>query len=275
MIAWIGADPHLRSVVASHRRATAAPLPPNTRGAKAAVAACFVLAGGAILGITAIVNDGLVAPVASNPSPVLSQDAAATPGPPAARGPGAAIRPNSPAPIATESMTLDRQAQQPIPAPPAGSQSGHVAADDRASNLVGYGGFSVAAPETRPVSPHRADPLPHPDRPVAPIKPTGAGKPSSGNSVGSGNLPSTAGGGDSGKPGDIGKLIVSGAAGGDKGTRDGVATPGVEQSSSPRISTFGQKQTSTHGSISADGPTARMESASGQRSSPKQGSPRR
>ncbi|MGB6226143.1 MAG: hypothetical protein WBF76_12475, partial [Pseudonocardiaceae bacterium] len=118
LIAWIGADPYLRSVVASRRREIAAPLPPNSRAAKAAIAACFVLASGAVLGITAIVNDGLVAPLATDPPPVLSQDNAAVPGPAAAPGPAAGVRPTPmifPAPITTQSMVADRQAPQPIP----------------------------------------------------------------------------------------------------------------------------------------------------------------
>ena len=171
LIAWIGADPHLRSV-ASHRRTTVASLPTNTPGTKAAVAAFVVLAGGAIMGITAIVNDGLVAPVASNPSPVLSQDAAATPGPAAPRGPVAGTGPNpmvSPAPIATESMTLNRQPQQPSPTLPEGSSS---------SGPVGYGGSSTTAPATQPVSPHRADPPPRSNRLTAPTT-SHAGKPDS------------------------------------------------------------------------------------------------
>ena len=170
LIAWIGADPHLRSI-ASHRRTTVASLPTNTHGTKAAVAAFVVLAGGAIMGITAIVNDGLVAPVASNPSPVLSQDAVATPGPAAPRGPVAGTGPSpmvSPAPIATESMTLDRQPQQPNPKLPEGSSS---------SGPVGYGGFSMTTPAAQPVSPHRADPPPRSGRLTAPIKPPHAGKP--------------------------------------------------------------------------------------------------
>lgn len=289
LIAWIGADPHLRGIVASHRRATAAPLPPNTLRAKAAVAACFVLAGGAILGITAIVNDGLVAPPAS----ILSQDAAAAPDPAAAGGAGSGVRPDPmalPAPSTTQPMTLNRQAQQTIPAP------------------------------TQAISPRRADPPRHPDRPSAPIKPAAAGKSgptvtlprpaNRGNSAGStgpdkpvdsdravstgsgspvasgnpagtgnstdpnnpassGNLPSTVSRGDSGKPDDKGKPIGSGAAGGDGATPDGAATPGIDQPPSPRISTYGQNTTSAHGGVSADGRTTHLESTSDQGSADK------
>jgi hypothetical protein len=113
LIAWISADPHLRSVAASHRRETAASLPRHTRAAKAAVAACFALAGGAVLGITAIVDDGLVAPRASSPSPVLSQGAGPTGT--AARGLVAGIQRNpivSPTPAATQSMVTNQASQQ-------------------------------------------------------------------------------------------------------------------------------------------------------------------
>jgi hypothetical protein len=183
LIAWIGADPHLRSVVASHRRETDRPLPSHTRAAKTAVVACFVLTGGAVLGITAAVNDGLLAPLASSPSPVLTQDNAAAPGQIPARAPAAGTQPDpavfpAPAPITTQSMVANHQAPQPIPAPPVT----HVAIDDPSGSPVGHVSASVAAPATHPVSPHRADP-PHPDRPthpdgpIAPIKPTGTGKP--------------------------------------------------------------------------------------------------
>jgi hypothetical protein len=275
LIAWISADPHLRSIVASHRREAARPLPPRTRAAKAAVAACIVLACSTALGITATVNEGLLAPLANNPSPVVSQDTAAGPGRPADRVP-AVSGPDPtvfPAPAATQSMVLN---------PPDGP-SHHIAADDASSSPVGHVGSSVAIPTTDPASPHRAD-TPHPARQITPIKPAdgkpgatgtlassgkatdsadptdrdklpgsgnpaGTGKPaSSGNSTdsnnpaGSGNPPSTTSPGEMSKPGGSGKPIALGAAGDDGGTHNGVATPGVKQSpsspppSSPRIS---------------------------------------
>jgi hypothetical protein len=171
LIAWIGADPYLRRVTASHRRGIPAPLPPHTRATKAAVAACVALAGGGILGITAIINDELVAPLASNPSPVLSQH----PGPGRAAAPGpavAGIQPNPmvfSAPAATQSMVANRQASQPVPAPPADAPSEHIAADDPSSSSRRVIGSSVAAPGRHPITPHRAETL-HSDRPVTPIK---------------------------------------------------------------------------------------------------------
>jgi hypothetical protein len=308
LIAWIGADPHLRSVVASHRRETDRPLPPHTRAAKTAVVACFVLTGGAVLGITAAVNDGLLAPLASSPSPVLTQDNAAAPGQIPARAPAAGTQPDpavfpAPAPITTQSMVANHQAPQPIPAPPVT----HVAVDDPSGSPVGHVSASVAAPATHPVSPHRADP-PHPDGPIAPIKPTGTGKPGTpatsadsgdsanptgpvklagsdhsagaGNPAGTGNsmdpssgiVPSTARPSDASKPGGRGKPSASGAAGGDEGTHDGLATPGADQSpSAPRNPPFSQRSTPDHGPTSAGGPTG---STSGQDWAQRQASPR-
>ncbi len=214
LIAWIGADPHLRSVGASHRRGTDLALPSHTRAAKVAVAACFVLTGGAVLGITTAVNDGLLAPLASSPSPVLTQDNAAPPGQIPARAPATGSQPDptvlpAPAPITTESMVANPQTPQHIPAAPATTQSGHVAVHDPGGSPVGHVGSSVAAPATHPVSPHRADPPHparpmHPDGPIAPIQPTGADKP--GPTV----TPATSAGAvDSANPTDPGKLAGS------------------------------------------------------------------
>jgi hypothetical protein len=60
LIAWIGTDPYLREAVAtaSYRREIAIPPPSRARSAKMAVAACFVLASGAVLGITTIISHG-------------------------------------------------------------------------------------------------------------------------------------------------------------------------------------------------------------------------
>lgn len=120
LIAWIGTDPHLRSATAaaSHRRDTDPPLPANARPAKAAVAACFVLACGVVLGITAAINDGLVVPLGprqSRPPAVLDQSPAAGIGPETSPvpleqgGPGLLA---SPAPVAIEPMIVSRQPPQ-------------------------------------------------------------------------------------------------------------------------------------------------------------------
>ena len=60
LIAWISTDPYLRdaATTARHRREIDLPLLSDTRSAKAAVAACFVLACAAVLGITEIVSHG-------------------------------------------------------------------------------------------------------------------------------------------------------------------------------------------------------------------------
>jgi hypothetical protein len=277
LIAWISADPHLRSVAASHRRRTAAPLPPHTRAAKAAVAACFALAGGAILGITAIVNDGLVAPLPNNPSPVLSQGAG--PDGATAGGPVARTQPNPmafPAPAATQSMVANRQASQPLLAPAAHAPSGHIIADDHSSNP------SREAVPAHPVAPRRAHTL-QPDRPIAPIQLVDAGKqgpagtPGPTADAGDSAVPSepdTPAGSDN-KPDGGGKPVASGPAGGDESKRGSGAIADVNQPSAPQLSTFSQKSAPSHGSISADGPIAHAESSTGQESALNQGSPMR
>jgi hypothetical protein len=313
LIAWIGADPRLRSAVASHRRVTDLPLPSHTRAVKVAVAACFVLTGGAVLGITAAVNDGLLAPLASNPSPVLTQDVAAAPGQIPARAPAVGIQPDprvfpAPAPITTQPMVANHRAPQTILAAPAAAQSGPDAAHDRGGSPVAHVSSSVAAPTTHSASPHRADPG-HPDKPTAPIKPADAAKPAptvtptsaadAGDSANptdpaklassevpagtgnlmdpsdpahSGNPPGPVGWAAIGKPGGRGKPVASSGTAGGEGTHDGVATRGVDQSSStPRSSTFSQRSTPDHGPISAGGSTG---STSGQRSAQMQASPR-
>lgn len=199
LIAWISSDPHLRSVAASHRRGTGASLSPHTHAAKAAVAACLALAGGGILGITTIVNDGLVAPLATKPSPVLNQDA--EPGRAAAGGPGAGIQPNPmivPAPVTTESMVVHPPSPRPPVAAAANAPTGPVAADGPSSRPRQSVGSSVALPEAHSVAPHRVEPL-HPGRPIAPIKLADAGKPDS-----AGTLASSADAGDSAAPADPG-----------------------------------------------------------------------
>ena len=199
LIAWISSDPHLRSVAASHRRGTGASLSPHTRAAKAAVAACLALAGGGILGITAIVNDGLVAPLATKPSPVLNQDA--EPGRAAAGGPGAGIQPNPmivPAPVTTESMVVHPPSPRPPVTAAANAPTGPVAVDGPGSRPRHSVGSSVALPEAHSVAPRRVGAL-HPVRPIAPIKLADAGKPDP-----AGTLASSADAADSAVPADPG-----------------------------------------------------------------------
>lgn len=233
LIAWIGADPHLRTVAASHRRRAPASLPSNTLAAKAAAAACFALAGGGILGISAFVNDGLVAPLASSPSPVLSQDT----GPSRAAAPGsvAGVQPHPtvfPAPATTQSMVANRQTPQPIPAPAVPAPSGHIAADGpstspgREVSSRREVSSSEAAP-AHPVVPRRADTL-QPDQPIAPIQLATAGTP--------GPTGTLAGGGA--------EPVAAAAADGDEAKHGSAA--------------FSPKSASAHGSISADGPSPRV-----------------
>lgn len=80
LIAWIGADPRLRSVAeASRRRETDLPPPATTRTARAAVIACMVLACGAVLGVADTVNDGNLAPPQNSTTLALSQNSATAP----------------------------------------------------------------------------------------------------------------------------------------------------------------------------------------------------
>jgi len=278
LIAWIGADPRLRSVAASHRRRTVASLPPHTRAAKAAVAACFALVGGGILSITAIVNDGLVAPLASSPSPVLSQDAG--PGRAAAGGAVRGIQPHPvvfPTPAATQSMVANRQAPQPIPAPAVAAPSGHIAADGPSSSprrnaTPGREASSSEAAPAHPVAPRRADTL-QPDRPIGAIQLAAAGKPGPAGTMSNSadaddsavpTTPSKPAGSDT-TPGDGGEPVAAGAADGHEAKPGSGATVGIDnQPSSPRIATFSPKSTSAHGSISADGPSAHASSTTGQ-----------
>ena len=288
LIAWIGADPRMRGVVASHRRRTVASLPPHTRAAKAAVAACFALVGGGIVGITAIVNDGLVAPLASSPSPVLSQDA----GPDRAAAGGAVrgIQPHPvvfPTPAATQSMVANRQAPQPIPAPAVAAPSGHIAADGpstspRRNVTPGREASSSEAAPAHPVAPARADTL-QPDRPIAPIQLAAAGKPGPAGTLANSadaddsavpTTPSKPAGSDT-TPGDGGEPVAAGAADGHEAKHGSGATAGIDnQTSSPRIATFSPRSTSAHGSISADGPSAHASSTADQGAALHQVSPR-
>jgi hypothetical protein len=282
LIAWIGADPHLRTVAASHRRRTAASLPSNTLAAKAAAAACFALAGGGILSITAIVNDGLVAPVASSPSPILSQDAGPSPAP--ASGPVAGVQPRPrvfPAPVATRSMVASRQAPQPIVAPDVPTPSRHIAADGpstspRRNVSPKHDVSSSEAGPAHTVAPRRADTL-QPDRPIAPIQLAAAGKPGLAGTLANSpdaddsavpTEPGKPAGSDT-KPGGEGKPVAAG------GGAEPVAADAADRDEAKHGSAiFSPKSAPAHGSISADGPSPRAPSTAGQKAALHQVSPR-
>ncbi len=119
LIAWIGADPHLRSAVAaaaSRRRETPPPTPANTRTTRAAVIVCFVLASSAVLGTTTIVNDGDPAP-GNSTSLALSQSNAAAPDQGAPSVPPIPV--TSPTAVDVAPMTVNPRTPQPTPVPPA------------------------------------------------------------------------------------------------------------------------------------------------------------
>jgi hypothetical protein len=282
LIAWIGADPHLRTVAASHRRRTAASLPSNTLAVKAAAAACFALAGGGILGISTIVNDGLVAPLTSSPSPVLSQDT----GPSRTAAPGyvAGVQPHPtvfPAPATTQSMVASRPTPQPIPAPAVPTPSGHIAADGPSTSPQRDVSprrdirSSEAAP-AHPVAPRRADTL-QPAQPIAPIQLATAGKPDpTGTLANSADTddstvptkPSKPAGSDT-KPDGRGEPV---AAGGGTEPVAGAAADGDEAKHGS--ATFSPKSAPAHGSISAGGPSPRASSTAGQEAALHHVSPR-
>lgn len=136
LIAWIVTDPYLRqaAAAASYRR-TIDRLPSHTRSATAAVAACFVLACGTVLGITAIINHGRTGaqyPIAT--PPLADHGIAAAPPPesvpitPAEVGPHPVI---SSGPAAVGPMLADPAASPPTAVPPAAQRTDQVADGDR------------------------------------------------------------------------------------------------------------------------------------------------
>jgi hypothetical protein len=129
LIAWIGADPHLRNTgaAAKHRRDTDLPSPPNTRTARAAVTACFVLACGAVLGVTATVNDGNPIPRKGGTPPALAQDTNAAPD----QGTSSVwpVPVVSPTSVTMAPLLGNPQALPPIPAPPTNEGTARLTPD--------------------------------------------------------------------------------------------------------------------------------------------------
>lgn len=195
LIAWIGTDPHLRSATAaaSHRRDTDPPLPANARTAKAAVAVCFVLACGVVLGITSAINDGQVVPLGprqSRPPAVLGQSPVGGIGPETSSvpleqgGPGLL---DSPAPVAIEPMIVNRQTPQ-------------------ASAVPGANGDRTISPRrtaARSDNPGKPTDTAKPDN-VKPdsVKPDTAKPSGTGASAGTGTPASSGPPGETGEPGE-------------------------------------------------------------------------
>ena len=137
LIAWIGSDPYLRdaAVTASYRRWMALPMPANTRSAGAAVVACFVLACGAVLGITAIISHGRAAGQHKIAPPLqFSEGAAVTPGtePSPTLSTGSSLAPAGMAP-----MIADHAAPQPLAVPTTAKKVDQVTGD-HARDAAGY-----------------------------------------------------------------------------------------------------------------------------------------
>jgi len=179
LIAWVGADPHLRRALAAaagRRRETDLPSPANTRAAKAAVVACFVLACGAVLGVTATVNDGHLVPPTTSPSALLGQSDAAVPEGAPSDWP---IPLASPPAVDVAPSTERSQPPPPLPVPPAPAHVGHLTPDEP-GRPGAYTPSPAATSAAHPTSSPRTDkPNGHPLRPATPgatVKPgvTGA-----------------------------------------------------------------------------------------------------
>jgi hypothetical protein len=136
LIAWISTDPYLRdaATTARHRREIDLPLLSGTRSAKAAVAACFVLACAAVIGITEIVSHGRAEAQQAIATPLLVK-------------PRSTTAPGSP-------INLAGPASRPVTEPPMSAPLDH-AAPDRFGNQVARppmppGGRSVAGLSSNP-----------------------------------------------------------------------------------------------------------------------------
>ncbi len=194
LIAWIETDPHLRNATAatSHRRETDIPPPADTRTARAAVAACFVLVCGAVLGITAAISDGLVLPLVppqSRQPAALDRDPAAasvqeTSPMPLKGGPGPVA---SPAPVAMGPMIIGHQAPQSLAVPRA---SGHIDHTD-----AGDGGRqgSVLASSPPAPSPRRTVKSGNSDKSIDTVEPRDTGAPATTGTPASPGKPVNAG----------------------------------------------------------------------------------
>jgi hypothetical protein len=264
LIAWIGTDPYLRRAVAgaaSHRRETELPAPANTRSAKVAVAVCFALACGAVLGVMATLSDGLVVPRGISTPPVLGQGNAATPGQGVSPDLPEEVDPHpmsSSTPAAKTPTEVNRQAPQHLSGPRADGQVDHLASD-HPSQPDGYVRSGTTTPPARSVSPpgtdkpgdsHQPQPM-EPVKPDKPVKPNNTGKPGDTTTLGGAVTPS-------GAANPSGAVNPDGAG---AGTQGGSGNPGSQASPSPRISTPNQRSTRSN-----------LGSTSRQRSAPKQGS---
>jgi hypothetical protein len=243
LIAWIGADPHLRSAIASagrSRRETDL-LPATTRMAKAAVAACFVLTYGAVLGITTVISDGLLMPLLpgeDNPPPVLSQGNAAPRGPGMSPLPAEKTGPypsrGSSGPAAMAPMMVSLPTPQPDCSPPAAE---HKALDRPGGRLAGSVPAGPISPPAHPVSPRRTKEAGTSPDPTETIESSTPRQPRGTDAPRDTDIPAP------------------------RGTSGGIATPGKTgppPAPPPTTRTSGSGQRSTlagHGSVSADGPS--------------------
>jgi hypothetical protein len=234
LIAWIGADPQLRSAVdnaASHRRDTRRTRRAYTRSITAAVAACFALTCGAILSIAATMSDGV--PGASTTLPLPSQASAATPGQAVSPVPSEEVDPDPSGSSATAPTAMSRQAPRSASGP-----SANGPADQLTSVHSGQLDSHVAAiatrPPARPASPRRVDTPGDPGALASVVDASELAR--SGRTAASGRS------GDQ-NAGNTVKPIVPDTIR-SPGTQGGVSSPGVAQPSSP-TPTVNQKPTST------------------------------
>jgi hypothetical protein len=262
LIAWIGADPYLRdaAVTANHRREIALPPPTNSRTARAAVAACFVLAFSAVLSITTL-SDGLVVPRETNTLAPPSQDSVTVPGqgitPPLPEGRGA-----SPALIPGPSAVTPTMLGKPptSPALPQDTFADHPSSDSG----VPRGGSPPAGTTNPPppaAPPHRADHANGPAPLVAPLRPRSTGRPGGGTP-----RPGSGGTGHAGTPATPG--APAGPASSEPGPAPAPPGPDHPQHGGPGEGAGigrGPGPSSGHGSPPAGGSAATPGSHSGRR----------
>ncbi len=187
LIAWVGVDPYLREAAAtvSYRREMALPLPSHTRSAKAAIAACFVLTCGAVLGITTIISHGRNAAPYESTTPPPRQGSAATPTPdssPTFRAEAGSDPVLSATPVGMAPALAERTAFRSITVSPAGERIDQ-AAGEQPGTAPGHvhSGAITAVPPNSTSKQCDPDTATGPATPDDGARPAGAPKPSNAN----------------------------------------------------------------------------------------------
>ncbi len=226
LIAWVGADPYLREAAAtvSYRRAMDLPLPSHTRAAKAAIAACFVLTCGAVLGVSTIISHGRNAALYEISTPSPRQGGAGAPAPdssPIFRAEAGSDPAPAAVPVGVAPALAERSASLPSTGSPADERIDQVAGGQPGTSRenVRSGAITASIPATptgKQCDPDTAaDPVTPEDidRPAdAPPKPSGANadKPvDAGTPAGAGKLADPSTPSNPGKTTDPAKPAVS------------------------------------------------------------------